>query len=124
MLKNIIKKLMYNVSMLLLYLMSLLIFETILFIIFRITYNPEKEVFTSQADMFWVAYQVPIYAGMIFFIVFSIMAICIAFSKKVKKEYKYIMYFFPFLTFYFTLPVAVPACYIIEILNIPIGLMK
>ena len=123
MLNNVIKKLIYNVSMLLLYLMSLLIFETILFIIFRITYNPEKEVFTSQADMFWVAYQVPIYTAMIFFIVFSIMAICIAFSKKVKKEYKYITYFFPFLTIYLTLPIVVPAYYIIEFLNIPIGII-
>lgn len=123
MLNNVIKKLMYNFSMLLLYLMSLLIFETIFFIIFRITFNPEKEVFTSQADMFWVAYQVPIYTAMIFFIVFSIMAICIAFSKKVKKEYKYITYFFPFLTIYLTLPMAVPAYYIIEFLNIPIGII-
>ena len=57
-------------------------------------------------------------AGIYHFIFVSFIAICVRFSKKIDKKYKYIIYWFPLFTFYLSLPMSFPASLIANVLHI------
>ena len=119
--KQVIKNIQYNIYMLLLYFVSLIIFQFI-FGIFHVGADSQAYHIINPAEIIGLVFEPFVYAGIIHFIFVSIIAICFAFNKKIKKEYKYVAYFLPFLTFYLTLPVSIVTCYIANFLNIPITL--
>ena len=60
-------------------------------------------------------------AGFYHFIFVSLVAIYVRVSKKIAKDYKHVIYWFPLLTFYLTLPMSIPTAIIARILHIPFG---
>ena len=119
MIKRVVKNIEYNVYMILLYLISLIIFEFI-FGVLHLGADTQPYYIRSRGEMIGLVFIPYIYAGIIHFIFVSVIAIFFAFSKKIKKENKYVTYFFPFLTFYLSIPIGVLTVYIAELFNIPI----
>lgn len=111
-----LKKDKNKILIIVLYFLSLLIFELIIGII--LFDGDTKKVVEGYYDFFDIIAS-SIKAGIYHFIFISCIAIYVKFSKKIDIEYKHIIYWFPLCTFIFSLPISCLASTIVRIyLNI------
>ncbi len=111
-----LKKDKNKILIIVLYFLSLLIFELIIWII--LFDRDTRKVVEGYYDFFDIIAS-SIKAGIYHFIFISCIAIYVKFSKKIDIEYKHIIYWFPLCTFIFSLPISCLANTIVRIyLNI------
>ena len=97
------------------HILSLFILEAICYIVI---YIQNMEFMNEYLFFeFYVAIAAAIYVGVVYFVLSIILAIYAFFSKKIKKELKYIMYMLPIGSFYLPIPVAMPVMYFVTILG-------
>ena len=98
------------------YFISLFLFELVNNIL---NYNKYMEFVESiDVHVLAVIFIPSIEAGICHFICVSIMAIIGKFFLKISKEYKKIIYFFPVLTFIFTIPMSLPVMYVHNVIGL------
>ncbi len=107
-----LKKDKSKILIIVLYFLSLLIFELIIGII--LFDGDTIKVVEGYYDFFDVIAS-SIKAGIYHFIFISCLAIYVKFSKKIDIEYKHIIYWFPLCTFLFSLPISCLASTIVSI---------
>lgn len=111
-----LKKDKNKIFIIVLYFLSLLIFELIIGIV--LFDGDTRKVVEGYYDFFAII-SPSIKAGIYHFIFISCIAIYVKFSKKIDIEYKHIIYWLPLCTFIFALPISCLASTLVRIyLNI------
>lgn len=100
------------------YFLSLLIFELVIGIG---NFDKNAAACVKDGNNFFALFAPFAEAGIYHFVVVSFFAIYTVFSKKIDSKYKEIIYWFPALTYIFSLPMGLVAAIVARFLHIPFG---